>query len=144
MGKRRIRNLQLFGRFKIIGFDLREDRCKEVSVTFAIETYFNWEIQIDFAAYKDANGTVLIGTSVPGWSMSIDQDFNFISIIGSISKIIPGNLYRVQTIYKTREASTTVNLYNLTLKNKETKRATVLIFPFTFSRKFKSIIAKTG
>jgi len=39
MGKRRIRNLQYLKLEKIIGFDSREDRCKEASEKYNIETY---------------------------------------------------------------------------------------------------------
>jgi len=39
MGKRRIRNLQYLKQEKIIGFDSREDRCKEASEKYSIETF---------------------------------------------------------------------------------------------------------
>jgi len=39
MGKRRIRNLQYLKQEKIIGFDSREDRCKEVSEKYGITTF---------------------------------------------------------------------------------------------------------
>lgn len=39
MGKRRIRNFQYLKQEKIIGFDSREDRCKEASEKYNIETF---------------------------------------------------------------------------------------------------------
>ena len=39
MGKRRIRNLQYLKQEKIIGFDSREDRCKEASEKYNVETF---------------------------------------------------------------------------------------------------------
>lgn len=39
MGKRRIRNLQFLKQEKIIGFDLREDRCLEASKKYNIDTF---------------------------------------------------------------------------------------------------------
>jgi len=39
MGKRRIRNFQYLKQEKIIGFDPREDRCKEASEKYSIETF---------------------------------------------------------------------------------------------------------
>jgi len=39
MGKRRIRNLQFLNQKEIFGFDLREDRCEEVSEKYKIKTF---------------------------------------------------------------------------------------------------------
>jgi predicted dehydrogenase len=39
MGKRRVRNLQYLKQEKIIGFDSREDRCKEASEKYQITTF---------------------------------------------------------------------------------------------------------
>ena len=43
MGKRRIRNLQALGFTHIAGFDLREDRCREASTLYKINSYHSFE-----------------------------------------------------------------------------------------------------
>lgn len=59
MGKRRIRNLQHLGFRAISGFDMREDRCKEVSTIYQIPVFNSWE-----AALSKVKPTALI-ISVP-------------------------------------------------------------------------------
>ena len=47
MGKRRIRNFQYLKQEKIIGFDSREDRCKEASEKYSVETFQNISKALD-------------------------------------------------------------------------------------------------
>ncbi len=47
MGKRRIRNLQYLNEKEIIGFDLREDRRKEVEEKYKIKTYGDIKIALE-------------------------------------------------------------------------------------------------
>ena len=43
MGKRRIRNLQYLNKKKILGFDLKNKRCKEANKLYGIKTYNNFD-----------------------------------------------------------------------------------------------------
>lgn len=43
MGKRRIRNLQYLNAGEIIGFDLQENRCKEVEEKYGVKTFKNFD-----------------------------------------------------------------------------------------------------
>lgn len=43
MGKRRLRNLQRHGVKDIIGFDVRDDRAKEASQLYSVDTFVNFE-----------------------------------------------------------------------------------------------------
>ena len=47
MGKRRIRNLKAINFESIIGFDPREDRCKEASEKYSIKTFHDFEDAIN-------------------------------------------------------------------------------------------------
>lgn len=47
MGKRRIRNLQYLGYKKIVGFDLRQDRCEEVSGLYKIPVFSSFENAVE-------------------------------------------------------------------------------------------------
>jgi predicted dehydrogenase len=50
MGKRRIRCLKKLGEEDIIGFDLRQDRCDEVSEKYGVKTLSNWKETNEIAA----------------------------------------------------------------------------------------------
>jgi predicted dehydrogenase len=55
MGKRRIRNLKQLGHADIIGFDTREDRCKETNEKYQISTFTD----ISNALNQDPNAMVI-------------------------------------------------------------------------------------
>ncbi len=59
MGKRRIRNLQALGQKNIAGFDLRQDRCSEVTEKYGVKTFTLFE---DAILYVNPNSLII---SVP-------------------------------------------------------------------------------
>lgn len=52
MGKRRIRCLQALGVIRIIGVDIRPDRCREVSEKYGISTFSSLKETIEFIKPK--------------------------------------------------------------------------------------------
>jgi predicted dehydrogenase len=51
MGKRRIRNLQFLGVKQIFGFDVREDRRKEVENFYGLQTFSSFELAIEYCEF---------------------------------------------------------------------------------------------
>ena len=75
MGKRRIRNLQ-FLKQEVVGFDLREDRCKEVSDKYQIQTFH------DFSEAMKEKPEALVISTPPDLHMryakiAIENNVNF-------------------------------------------------------------------
>lgn len=76
MGKRRIRNLKYLNENEIIGFDTRDDRCKEIEDMFGIKTFKDLEKAIQ------ENPDVMIISTPPDLHMryakiAIEQDMHF-------------------------------------------------------------------
>ena len=76
MGKRRIRNLQSLDFHQIFGFDVREDRRKEVENLYGLHTFSSFELAIKYCEFDS-------------WIISVPPDIHHKYLLKAINNSVP-------------------------------------------------------